>query len=111
MASKAPYTFKAPNHLNKSVKVMGLDGFQLLIVFVVFALFFFISKIVLVLLAIVLSVILSKIKKEQKKGNPSPVNSYFLKSKLKMNITDNNSVLSIISKNSSNIEKDDNTKN
>jgi hypothetical protein len=110
MASKSPYSFKIPYHLNRSVKVMGLDGFQILIVFVVLAISFMISKIILCIIIIILFILLSKIKKEQKKGNPSPVDSYFLKSKLKMNIFDNDSVLNIISKNGK-IAKDENTKN
>jgi len=93
------YSYKPALHINKQVKLMGLDGYQVLIILVVFILLFFINMFLPILFIIPLIIILTKINIEIKKGNPSPVGSYFLKDKVKRKIIDSNNVLDKIFQN------------
>jgi hypothetical protein len=93
------YTYKPGIHINKQVKFMGLDGYQLLIVLVLFILLFFIKMFLPILFLFPLIFVLTKIKREIKRGNPSPVGSYFLKDKIKRNVVDSDNVLNKIFQN------------
>jgi hypothetical protein len=78
---------------------MGLDGYQVLIILVAFILLFFIKMLLPILLMIPLIFILAKINREIKKGNPSPLGSYFLKDKVKRKVIDNENVMNKIYEN------------
>ncbi len=52
-----------------------------------------------IIMIIPLIYVLTKINKEIKKGNPSPVGSYFLKDKIKRNVVDSDNVLNKIYQN------------
>lgn len=75
---------------------MGLDGWQVLVVFMALIISFFIFKPLPILILIITAVLLTKINKELKKGNPSPVESYLLKDKTTRQLVDNTNVLKTI---------------
>jgi hypothetical protein len=78
---------------------MGLDGYQVLIILVAFIFLFLIKMLLPIIMIIPLIYVLTKINKEIKKGNPSPVGSYFLKDKIKRNVVDSDNVLNKIYQN------------
>lgn len=89
-------TYKSAQLINRQVRFMGLDGIQLLLLFAVIVITFIISRILPVIIIIIVSIILGKINREIKRGNPSPIKSYFLKSKQK-NLIDDTNVLNKLS--------------
>ncbi len=78
---------------------MGMDGMQIIILFAAVMVSFMVSYFLTILIIFAAIVILTFVNREIKKGNPSPIESYFLKEKMKRKVVDNDNVLKIIYKN------------
>lgn len=97
MSDNTPFKYKTSFHINSKVKLFGLEGWQVLVLGCILVFSFLIKWILPIILIIPVAIIVSYINSELKKGNPSPIESFFLKSSTKKKVIDNENVFSSIS--------------
>jgi hypothetical protein len=96
--SHTPIQFNISKHLNQRMLLLGLEGMQLLILGLILLISYLIHWVLPILIIIPVIFSVRYIVKETKGGNPTPINSFLLKYKIKKKVIDTDCVLFSISK-------------